>query len=85
MVACRKIMKLWGFQDHEECPSCPETKEETLHILECPPPSTMMMTWSKCLTKLQMWMETMNAMPELQDALVTRIPQWKGEMESYST
>jgi hypothetical protein len=29
-MACGKMMKIWSFQDHEECPQCPEVKETPL-------------------------------------------------------
>jgi ribonuclease HI len=32
-MACRRMMKLWKFQDHEECPRCPEQRETPLHVL----------------------------------------------------
>jgi hypothetical protein len=76
-MACGRMMKLWKFQDHEECPRCPEQRETPLHVLECPAPSTTM-TWERSVTKLQVWMELTHTMPELQTAIVTRLRQWKG-------
>jgi hypothetical protein len=77
-MACGKMMKLWSFQDHEECPRCPAVQETPRHVLACPAPSTSVI-WSKSLTKLQSWMESTHTMPELQTAVITRLRQWKGE------
>jgi hypothetical protein len=77
LMACGRMMKLWGFQDHEECPRCPETREVAQHVLSCPAPSTTPI-WEKSMSNLRMWMESTNTMPELQDAIITRLRQWKG-------
>ena len=71
------MMKLWQFQDHEECPRCPEKRDTAQHILRCPATSTNLI-WECSMTKLQLWMETTNTMPELQEAIITRLRQWKG-------
>jgi hypothetical protein len=83
-MACGKMMKIWSFQDHEECPRCAEVKETPLHVLECGAMSTKVI-WSKSMTKLQTWMESTNTMPELQTALITRLRQWKGETNDNPT
>lgn len=75
--ACGRMMKLWQFQDHEECPRCPEPREDAQHVLSCPAPSTNLV-WERSMTKLQLWMESATTMPELQVALITRLRQWKG-------
>ena len=77
LMACGRMMKLWGFQDHEECPRCPEPREVAQHVLSCPAPSTPLI-WEKSMSNLRMWMESTNTMPELQDAIITRLRQWKG-------
>jgi hypothetical protein len=83
-MACGKMMKIWSFQDHEECPRCAEVKETPLHVLDCGAMSTKVI-WSKSMTKLQTWMESTNTMPELQTALITRLRQWKGETNDNPT
>jgi hypothetical protein len=40
-MACGKMMKIWGFQDLEECPRCPVAQEDPFHILACPALSTL--------------------------------------------
>ena len=71
-------MKIWGFQDHEECPRCPVAQEDPFHILACPALSTSVI-WNTSLVKLQTWMESTKTMPALQEAILMRLRQWKGE------
>ena len=77
LMACGRMMKLWGLQDHEECPRCPEPREVAQHVLDCPVPSTTII-WDLSMTKLRHWMETKHTMPELQEAIITWLRQWKG-------
>ena len=77
LMACGRMMKLWGFQDHSECPRCPETNETAQHVLSCPAPTTTL-PWERSMMQLQLWMETTNTMPELREAIITRLRQWKG-------
>ncbi len=77
LMACGRMMKLWGLQDHEECPRCPEPREVAQHVLDCPAPSTNII-WELSMTKLQCWIETTNTMPKPQEAIITRLRQWKG-------
>jgi hypothetical protein len=77
-MACGKMMKLWGFQEHEDCPRCPVGQENPLHVLLCPALSTSII-WNTTLSKLQTWMTSASTMPALQDAIITRLRQWKGD------
>jgi hypothetical protein len=47
-----KMMQIWKFQDHAECPRCPEQDEDPPHILNCPAPSATL-RWEKALTVLE--------------------------------
>ena len=62
---CGKMMQIWKFQDHAECPRCPEQHEDPTHILLCPAPSATL-RWDKALTALETWMTVHHTMPELQ-------------------
>ena len=77
-MGCGKMMKIWGFQDHEECPRCSVAQEDPVHILACPALSTSVI-WNTSLVKLQTWMESTKTMPALQEAILMRLRQWKGE------
>jgi hypothetical protein len=53
--ACGKMMKIWQFQDHAECPRSPEQYEELPHILDCLAPLSTL-CWEKALTVPEVWM-----------------------------
>ena len=77
LMSCGRMMKLWDFQDHSECPRCPEINETAQHILSCPAPTTTLV-WERSMMSLQLSMETTNTMPELREAIITQLRQWKG-------
>jgi hypothetical protein len=41
------------------------------------------MTWEKSLTKLQVWMEESNTMPELHNAIIKQRREWNGLTRRY--
>ena len=69
-------MKLWRFQDHSECPRCPEPTEDPQHIISCPAPSART-CWSTALTKLEAWLTTSHTMPELTTAIIRSLKAWQ--------
>jgi hypothetical protein len=73
---CGKMMHIWQFQDHAECPRCPEPLEDPPHILTCPAPSAHL-CWTTALTGLEGWMTKQHTMPELQSALLKCLHEWR--------
>jgi hypothetical protein len=73
---CGKMMQIWKFQDHAECPRYPEQDEDPAHILSCPAPSATL-RWEKALTVLEVWMTAQHTMPELTAALLRCLHKWK--------
>jgi hypothetical protein len=69
-------MQIWKFQDHVECPRCPEQHEDPPHILNCPAPSATL-HWEKALTALEVWMTAHHTMPELTTAILRYLHKWK--------
>ena len=74
--SCGKMMKIWQFQDHTECPRCPEQYEEPMHILNCPAPSATL-HWETALTRLEVWMSTHYSMPAAQTAILRCLREWR--------
>jgi hypothetical protein len=74
--ACGKMMKIWKFQDHAQCPRCPETREDPQHILHCPAPSAQV-CWNTALLNLQGWMTQTHTMPELSAAIIHSLRAWR--------
>jgi hypothetical protein len=72
---CGKNMKLWCFQDHAECPRCPEQNEDPPHILCCPVPSACS-SWITALAKLKSWMTKSHTMPKLTKAILRSLWVW---------
>jgi hypothetical protein len=73
---CGKMMQIWKFQDHAECPRCPEQDEDSPHILNCPAPSATL-RWEKALTVWEVWMTAHPTMPDLTAALLRCLHEWK--------
>jgi hypothetical protein len=73
---CGKMIQIWKFQDHAECPRCPEQDEDPPHILKCPAPSATL-RWEKALTVLEVWMTAHHTMPELTTAILRCLEEWK--------
>ena len=75
-LRCGKMMHIWQFQDHAECPRCPEPLEDPSHILKCPAPSAQL-SWTTALTDLERWMTKQHTMPELQSAVLKCLHEWR--------
>ena len=73
---CGKMMQIWKFQDHAECPHCPDPYETPTHILTCPAPSATR-CWNKALTALAEWMTKHHTMPALQLVLLRCLRDWR--------
>ena len=73
---CGTKMKLWRFQDHSECPRCPEPIEDPQHILNCPALSARA-CWNTALTTLEGWMTKHHTMPELTVAIIRSLKAWR--------
>jgi hypothetical protein len=69
-------MKLWKFQDHSECPQCPEPTEDPMHILNCPTLSARN-CWKTALMTLEGWMTKNHTMPKLTVAIIRSLKAWK--------
>jgi hypothetical protein len=61
---CGKMMQIWQFQDHAECPHCSEQQEDPPHILNFAAPLAAL-HWKKALTVLEVWMTANHAIPDL--------------------
>jgi hypothetical protein len=73
---CGTKMKLWKFQDHAECPRCPELDETPKHILNCPSLSARE-CWSTALISLEGWMTKNHTMPELTTVVIRSLRAWR--------
>ena len=69
-----KMMLLWKFQDHDECPLCNQ-RETPEHVLQCKDQRALD-TWKLALTKLETWMEKNYTNPALSTAIITRLKSW---------
>ena len=49
------MMKNWDFWDHSRCPCCDHAREDKIHLLTCPHP-TSNDTWQESLLGLEAWM-----------------------------
>ena len=73
---CGKMMQIWQFQDHAECPRCPEMHETPMHILTCPSPSATQ-RWDQSLLALEVWMTEHHTTPEVQTTILTCLREWR--------
>ena len=81
---CGKMMQIWKFQDHAECPRCSDPYETPTHILTCPAPSANR-RWETALTVLEEWMTKNHTMPALQMVLLRCLRDWSETSESPPT
>jgi hypothetical protein len=73
---CGTKMLLWKFQDHSECPRCPELAEDPQHILSCPSPAART-CWNAAVTSLEGWMVKHHTMPALTKAIIRSLKAWR--------
>ncbi len=62
-------MQLWGKWDNALCPCCGHDPETTRHVLICPDPRMRLEYRSKILL-LELWLSSVDTMPELQFCLL---------------
>jgi len=62
-------MQLWGKWDNALCPCCGHDPETTRHVLICPDPQMCLEYCSKILL-LELWLSSVDTMPELQFCLL---------------
>jgi hypothetical protein len=64
-----KMMKHWGFWDHQKCPCCQYIKEDKTHLLTCPAVSCSE-TWAASVQGLVEWLQEMDTFPAIKECIV---------------
>jgi hypothetical protein len=72
-----KVMQRYKLQTHAECPRCSEY-EDTNHVLQCKAPRAVT-KWEASITKLEIWMKQAATMPDLRQAIITRLRDWQND------
>ena len=71
-----RMLKIYGFQDHSECPRCSQPEETTKHVVCCPSPDATA-TWTTLLDTLRQWMRQQQTPHTLATAILQRLTEWR--------
>jgi hypothetical protein len=74
-----KVLQRYKFQEHAECPRC-TAFEDTAHVLVCPAPRATTQ-WESSLSKLDIWLRKAATMPDLRNAILSRLRSWRANEE----
>ena len=73
-----RMMRRWGFWDHDRCPCCKEPDETTLHLLTCEHP-ILTQNFHSRVKLVDIWMQQNDTHPDIRicfrQALETRDPE----------
>jgi hypothetical protein len=72
-----KVQKSNMFQDHAECPRC-SAFETAAHVLLCLAPQAQRQ-WDLSLSNLDQWFAKALTLPDLQNAIITRLRSWRNQ------
>ncbi len=75
MCGVGKFMKIWKQRDSEICPRCDEPEDAT-HIWKCQGAEANGV-WKKSLSNLDDWMTSVQTDPDIQQALLTSLNNWR--------
>jgi hypothetical protein len=70
-----KVMKRYKFQPHAECPRC-SAFEDTLHGIRCTAPWAIPQ-WDESMAHLDAWLAKASTMPDIWQAIMSRLKAWK--------
>ena len=75
---CRvgKMLKIYKYQTHSNCPRCNQPKESTAHILQCKEALACEL-WDKSIDKLYDWALKQDLSPDLAHHMKTSLHSWK--------
>ena len=73
-----KWLERWKEQEHSKCPRCLQSGETVEHVLQCQHEDATQV-WNSGLEELRMWILSNNAIPELAEALILRLAQWRNQ------
>ena len=82
MCGVGKYMKLWKQRDSDKCPRCNEP-EDASHVLKCSGEGANDI-WTKALKKLEDWMLESQTDPDIQEAVIHSLNQWRYPSRSAS-
>jgi hypothetical protein len=70
--AIGKMMKHWGFWEHQKCPCCSHVSEDKVHLLTCPEVSCVA-RWEQSVQGLREWLQETDTAPDIQYCLVNAL------------
>jgi hypothetical protein len=76
-----KVQQRNGIQDHAKCPRCTEF-ETTEHVISCQAPNAQRQ-WDANITKVTQWLTKTQTLPEIQQAILSRIQSWRNQDERF--
>ena len=71
-----KMMKIYGFQQHNKCPKCQADNETTDHVLQCPSYGTHCL-WQKLMRALQTWISDNDGPPGMGELITQNLTAWR--------
>jgi hypothetical protein len=71
-----RMLKIYGFQDHSDCPRCSQPEETTQHVVCCWSQAATA-TWSTLIDTLQQWLRQQQTPHLMVRALLQRLTEWR--------
>ena len=81
-IATGRALMRRRHQDHDHCPRCDASNEDTHHVLTCPSPEANQ-CWDKALQDLCSWMQSVHTEPSLVEAIKQKLEGWHRNQRVY--